>query len=201
MTVTRRQFLHTTGIGVALGALGGCASTMQGDFAPKTGKRVVVIGGGWGGATLAYNVRSPREVDEAIDEARRAGARIAREPAETFWGGYSAVFVDPDGDRRAIELFIPERVWHGIAAEPDADFVGRCQGLARGVPWDRYRVHRRARPAGFAGRADLHGQGRGGAVYRAGNDRWLRWQGGSRAHGSTRNGGSLRRHSCFLPGW
>jgi hypothetical protein len=46
--------------------------------------------------------------------------------------------------RRAVELFIPERVWHGIAAEPEADFVGRCQGLARGVAWDRYRVHRRA---------------------------------------------------------
>ena len=32
-----------------------------------------------------------------IDEARRAGARIAREGTETFWGGYSGVFVDPDG--------------------------------------------------------------------------------------------------------
>ena len=53
--------------------------------------------GGWGGVTLAYNTRSPAEVDEVIDEARAAGGRIAREPAETFWGGYSAVFVDPDG--------------------------------------------------------------------------------------------------------
>ena len=54
-------------------------------------------GGGWGGVTLAHNVRSPAEVDAVIDEARQAGARIAREGAETFWGGYSAVFVDPDG--------------------------------------------------------------------------------------------------------
>jgi predicted lactoylglutathione lyase len=54
-------------------------------------------GGGWGGVTLAYNVRSPAEVDAVIDEARRAGARIAREGAATFWGGYSGVFVDPDG--------------------------------------------------------------------------------------------------------
>jgi uncharacterized glyoxalase superfamily protein PhnB len=54
-------------------------------------------GGGWGGVTPAHNVRSPAEVDAAIEEARAAGARIAREPAETFWGGYSAVFVDPDG--------------------------------------------------------------------------------------------------------
>ena len=54
-------------------------------------------GGGWGGVTLAYNVRSPEEADAVIEEARRAGARIAREPAKTFWGGYSGVFVDPDG--------------------------------------------------------------------------------------------------------
>jgi catechol 2,3-dioxygenase-like lactoylglutathione lyase family enzyme len=54
-------------------------------------------GGGWGGVTLAYNVSSPAEADAVIEEARSAGARIAREPAETFWGGYSAVFVDPDG--------------------------------------------------------------------------------------------------------
>jgi uncharacterized glyoxalase superfamily protein PhnB len=53
--------------------------------------------GGWGGITLAHNVRSPQEVDAVIDEARAAGATIAREPAPTEWGGYSGVFVDPDG--------------------------------------------------------------------------------------------------------
>ena len=53
--------------------------------------------GGWGGTTLAYNTRSREEVDAVIEEARAAGARIGREPAETFWGGYSGVFVDPDG--------------------------------------------------------------------------------------------------------
>ena len=57
----------------------------------------VTDGGGWGGVTLAYNVRSPEEVDAVIEEARSAGATIGREPAETFWGGYSGVFVDPDG--------------------------------------------------------------------------------------------------------
>jgi predicted lactoylglutathione lyase len=54
-------------------------------------------GGGWGGTTLALNLGSAAEVDAAIEEARAAGARIGREPAETFWGGYSGVFVDPDG--------------------------------------------------------------------------------------------------------
>jgi catechol 2,3-dioxygenase-like lactoylglutathione lyase family enzyme len=53
--------------------------------------------GGWGGVTLAYNVSSPEEVDAVIDEARAAGATIGREPAKTFWGGYSGVFLDPDG--------------------------------------------------------------------------------------------------------
>jgi hypothetical protein len=53
--------------------------------------------GGWGGVTLAYNTRSAADVDAVIEEARAAGARIGREPGETFWGGYSGVFVDPDG--------------------------------------------------------------------------------------------------------
>jgi predicted lactoylglutathione lyase len=53
--------------------------------------------GGWGGVTLAYNTRSPDEVDAVIAEAERAGAQIPRYGAETFWGGYSGVFVDPDG--------------------------------------------------------------------------------------------------------
>jgi uncharacterized glyoxalase superfamily protein PhnB len=54
-------------------------------------------GGGWGGVTLAYNVSSPAEVDAVLEEAKAAGAQIPRAGAETFWGGYSGVFVDPDG--------------------------------------------------------------------------------------------------------
>jgi len=54
-------------------------------------------GGGWGGITLAHNVRSPAEVDAVIEEARAAGATITQEPGETFWGGYSGAFADPDG--------------------------------------------------------------------------------------------------------
>ena len=53
--------------------------------------------GGWGGITLAYNARSREEVDAVIAEAEDAGAQIARHCAETFWGGYSGVFLDPDG--------------------------------------------------------------------------------------------------------
>jgi uncharacterized protein len=53
--------------------------------------------GGWGGVTLAWNVASPAEVDAVIAAAEAAGARIARSGADAFWGGYSGVFVDPDG--------------------------------------------------------------------------------------------------------
>ena len=57
----------------------------------------VTDGGGWGGVTLAHNVRSPAEVDAVIEQARAAGAEIGREPATTFWGGYSGIFIDPEG--------------------------------------------------------------------------------------------------------
>ena len=53
--------------------------------------------GGWGGVTLAHNVRSPAEVDAVMATAEQAGATIARPAAATFWGGYSGVFLDPDG--------------------------------------------------------------------------------------------------------
>jgi len=53
--------------------------------------------GGFGGITLAHNVRSPEEVDATLAEAERAGATIGRRGAPTFWGGYSGVFHDPDG--------------------------------------------------------------------------------------------------------
>lgn len=53
--------------------------------------------GGWGGVTLAHNVASTSEVDEVMAEAEAAGATMARPAGETFWGGYSGVFCDPDG--------------------------------------------------------------------------------------------------------
>ena len=58
---------------------------------------VVEDSGGWGGITLAYNARSPSEVDAVLAEAEAAGAAIPRAGAETFWGGYSGDFIDPEG--------------------------------------------------------------------------------------------------------
>ncbi len=53
--------------------------------------------GGWGGITLAHCVESREAVDTITKAAQAAGATIAREPAETFWGGYDSVVIDPDG--------------------------------------------------------------------------------------------------------
>jgi uncharacterized protein len=57
----------------------------------------VPLGSGYGGVTLAHNVGSPGEVDEIVAAAEAAGGTIARAPGATFWGGYSGVFLDPDG--------------------------------------------------------------------------------------------------------
>jgi predicted lactoylglutathione lyase len=54
-------------------------------------------GGGYGGITLAHNVRSPQEVDGIVAAAEASGATVTRVPAETVWGGYSGAFADPEG--------------------------------------------------------------------------------------------------------
>jgi catechol 2,3-dioxygenase-like lactoylglutathione lyase family enzyme len=53
--------------------------------------------GGWGGVTLAYNVRSPEEVDAMLVDAETAGGTIGRRGAPTVWGGYTGIFIDPEG--------------------------------------------------------------------------------------------------------
>ena len=74
-------------------------------------------GASWSGITLAHNTGSREEVDEVIEAARRNGAEIAREPAETFYGGYAGVFRDLDG-----------HAWEvahnpGFGLEPDGSVV------------------------------------------------------------------------------
>lgn len=49
------------------------------------------------GFTLAYNARSKEEVKAIMETARIAGANVMKEPTDTFWGGYSGYFADPDG--------------------------------------------------------------------------------------------------------
>jgi catechol 2,3-dioxygenase-like lactoylglutathione lyase family enzyme len=52
---------------------------------------------GFGGITLAHNVRSRAEVDDVMATAAGAGAVVTKPPVETFYGGYAGFFRDPDG--------------------------------------------------------------------------------------------------------
>jgi sulfide dehydrogenase [flavocytochrome c] flavoprotein chain len=72
--LTRRQFLRSaSGGALAIAGLGGCR-TGAGDIAPTSGRRVVVVGGGWGGATAAKYVRM---ADPSIEV-------VLLEPNKTF---------------------------------------------------------------------------------------------------------------------
>lgn len=57
----------------------------------------VPLGSGFGGIALAHNEPSKTDVDRVFMEARAAGAVVTKEPHDTFWGGYSGYFQDPDG--------------------------------------------------------------------------------------------------------
>jgi catechol 2,3-dioxygenase-like lactoylglutathione lyase family enzyme len=47
--------------------------------------------------SIGHNVSSREEVDQVVEQARRAGAEIVKAPQDTFYGGYAAYFRDPDG--------------------------------------------------------------------------------------------------------
>lgn len=47
--------------------------------------------------TLGHNVSSAVDVDAVMAKASAAGARIVKPAQDTFWGGYSGYFQDPDG--------------------------------------------------------------------------------------------------------
>jgi uncharacterized protein len=52
---------------------------------------------GFGGITLAQNYPNKDDVDQMMQRAEDAGARVLVEPVDRFWGGYSGYFADPDG--------------------------------------------------------------------------------------------------------
>ena len=54
-------------------------------------------GSGFSGVTLAHNLRSKAEVDDLLAVAVAAGASLVKPAQDTFWGGYSGYFADPEG--------------------------------------------------------------------------------------------------------
>ena len=63
------------------------------DISPE----IPAVRGGFSGVTLAHNARSREDVVAVMRRAESAGARIVKEPQDTFWGGFSGYFADPDG--------------------------------------------------------------------------------------------------------
>jgi uncharacterized glyoxalase superfamily protein PhnB len=82
-------FFQLSGTWLALYPLEKLAEDISPDV-PTTGRE-------FSGMTLAHNVRSRDEVLAIVNRARSAGARVFKEPQETFWGGFSGYFADLDG--------------------------------------------------------------------------------------------------------
>jgi catechol 2,3-dioxygenase-like lactoylglutathione lyase family enzyme len=58
---------------------------------------VPIVRSGFSGITLAHNARGRDDVIAIVGRAEAAGARVVKAPQETFWGGFSGYFADPDG--------------------------------------------------------------------------------------------------------
>ena len=67
------------------------------ELAKDAGERFVMPRTPFGGIVLAHNVREKHQVDEVLALAAAAGGRIEKPAGDTFWGGYSGHFSDPDG--------------------------------------------------------------------------------------------------------
>ena len=64
--------------------------------------------------TIGHNVVRREEVNDVIEQARRAGADIIKSPSDTFYGGYAGYFRDPNGH-------VWEVVWNPANIPADED--------------------------------------------------------------------------------
>ena len=53
--------------------------------------------GSYRGLTLSHNVVEKEDVDGLVNRLKSGGTEIVKEAEDTFWGGRSAYFRDPDG--------------------------------------------------------------------------------------------------------
>ncbi len=88
-SVSNENIVFLRGGGVVLSLFGRDALAHDANVAPGSS--------GFGGVTLARNVRSRAAVDAALEVVKNAGGTIVKPAKEAFWGGYSGYFADPDG--------------------------------------------------------------------------------------------------------
>jgi uncharacterized protein len=72
---------------------------------------------GFGGFTLAHNVRTREGVARVLAEAERAGGRVLKPRQDTSWGGHHGYFADTEGHpwEVAWNPFIPLTADGGMA--------------------------------------------------------------------------------------
>lgn len=82
---------------IAFFPLGGIVLALYPREALAEDAKIEPTGAGFTGITLAYNAKSPEEVDKVLDEVETLGAKIVKKAEKVFWGGYSGYFADLDG--------------------------------------------------------------------------------------------------------
>lgn len=82
---------------VAFFTLNGTWLGLYGRDALAEDATVPTEGSGFNSFSLAHNLESEADVDEAFEKAVAAGAEPVKQPQKVFWGGYSGYFKDPDG--------------------------------------------------------------------------------------------------------
>jgi len=82
-------FFQTNGTCLALYPMDELAKDVGERFAGEPAK--------FSGITLAHNVREREDVARVLAKAEAAGATIEKPAQDTFWGGHSGYFSDPDG--------------------------------------------------------------------------------------------------------
>lgn len=90
---------YKEGDGVAFFNTGGTRLSLYplDDLAADIGAGTEPSRGGFGGITIAHNVRTKEDVTPVLGLAAKAGATIVKPAQDAFWGGHSGYFRDPDG--------------------------------------------------------------------------------------------------------
>ena len=101
-------FFQTGGVCLALYPFDELAKDVSPDFLVPRSK--------FPGITIAHNVRRREEVDAVLAKAQAAGARVEKPAHDTFWGGYSGYFSDPDG-------YLWEVAWGAFEIREDGSLV------------------------------------------------------------------------------
>jgi len=130
--------------GVAFFTLDGTWLGLYGRESLAEDAGVPADGTGFAGFTIAHNVDSEAAVDELLEQAISAGAKLIKPAQKVFWGGYSGYFADPDGylwevahnplfwlhaARGWMQVRIPSRGLSGLRAVPHSRSGRSCRGV------------------------------------------------------------------------